>query len=615
MISSILICLAYMAFLAGLCLCAFRLGSGKSTRDILLVNKWNKSVILFFALGGLLLSIHLIIKNNYVYCWDYGTYWTYSYTTMEDVFNDPFQTVNDVYQTVLDSEYNKLLPLYVALPLKAFGYSFARYVVLNYLLFLVPAWIIIASIVWKVLLQQNPRLKDGKKSIVITAIIMLCISTFNAFLYPVLYGFIDVGCLIPAQLSILLFIDYDCFSVKKKQIARDLLIAAMLLMTFLFRRYFAFYIVGYAFALCTFSVYQCLKARKCEGFKYKCRNTVINLLIIGGTSLLVLLLFFNNLVFRILSNNYAEAYSAYNTDFASKCSMTVSLLGSFVLLLASAAVIMCLITRKARKITLFCGISSISTTLSFFYVQKMGAQHIYIIAGQVCVLMILGIWQIVEFVRNKKLKNVVCIVLSLLLVMGSLNCFIKKARPFMSAISGIYSQTYEPLKRSDIKQLQNLVTYANELTAPKKHVYVCASGFVLNESILQRLNAPYDSNALKRRYKASNVDSRDGFSTNFLKADYIIVSDPVQLHMKEGTQEVVRFLSEEVKNQDSPVGRHYSRLDKSFKLDNGVVANVYEKTSEYEQSDLQYLADYYSNRYPGKEEMFADRILSYSSSD
>ena len=88
----------------------------------------------------------------------------------------------------------------------------------------------------------------------------------------------------------------------------------------------------------------------------------------------------------------------------------------------------------------------------------------------------------------------------------------------------------------------------------------------------------------------------------------MVVTNPVELHLPEGTQEVVRFLSEEIKKSDSPIGRHFEKLDRSYLLDDNVTAYIYKKISDFETSDYQYLANYYDSYYPGMEEMFSDRI-------
>lgn len=580
---------------------------GKKKR--FLSNKWYRRILFLFSCLGFLLCLYLILQNHFIYYWDNGGYWTTSYDTMKGLFANPVDTIKSVYQSVLEYDYNYLLPLLISLPLKCFGYTFPKYVMLNYLLFLVPVWIVTVSIIWKTFWRLHLKFKTKKGRYVWFAFIVFLVATFSPFYYAMLRGYIDVACMVPSLLAILLFMDYDALAFDRRQVLRDILISGLLLVAFLFRRYFAYFGVGYGSVLCVYSVYKIIEARGCKEWKRKICNAILNLFLVGGFASSVLLLFFRRLVFRILENNYANQYEAYDASFKVKLKGVITQFGLLTVILAVIAVVLALILKKARKITLFCACSMIATMAAFFHVQSMGMHHIYTIAGEACILMILGIYQIIDLIHKEIYKAVANILIVVILGLGTLNCFFPAIRPVVAYISVLYAQKYDPMQRNDIEQLHNLADFVNGLTdGTDKHVYVCASGSILNASIMDSLDKPYSNGALHNMFRTSDVDLRDGFNTEFLCADYIIVTDPVQLHLKEGTQEVVRFLCEEVQNPDSPVGRHFRRMDQSYPLDNDVTAYVYEKISNFETSDYQYLADYYDNYYPGMGEMFSDRI-------
>lgn len=303
-------------------------------------------------------------------------------------------------------------------------------------------------------------------------------------------------------------------------------------------------------------------------------------------------------------------YTAYDLPLMQKLEGIVTKLGIIVIVLALIAVFLCFFSKKARKLTLFCACAAVVSSICFLKVQQFDRHHIYIIATEFCILMMLGIWQITELLRNRTQKEVAATAFSALLIVGSLNCFVPSTRKFTSPVSGLYSYLYEPHQRNDIHELRSLTSYVNNLTDSQgKHVYVLASSGILNDDLLRALDKPQSNDAFHNSYATAHVDLRDGFNADFLKADYVIITDPVQLHTADGTQEVVRFLDEEVKNQKSPVGKHFTKKSEGFNLDDGVTAYVYEKISEFEEFDLEYIAEHYTNYYPGKEELFEDRIL------
>lgn len=572
-------------------------------------DKWNLRIFLLVSVLGFFFCLYIVLQNQFVYYWDYGGYWTASYNTMNELFQSPMETLKSVYSSILESDYNNILPLVISIPLKCFGYTFSKYVMINYLLFLIPVWGITVSIIWKLVLKYYPDLKKGKKKQGIFIFTVLLVVLFNPFYYAMFYGYIDVACLVPALLAILLFMNYDCLSLDKKQVLRDLLISALLLLTFLFRRYFAFYVVGYGTALLVYSAYKVIQVRESKEWGNKIKNAFLNLFIVGGVATCILLLFFRRLVFRILENNYADQYKAYDAPFITKSRLLIETLGPITLAFVVLAILLSAISRKARKITFFCTTAMIVTIIAFFRVQTMGDQHIYTIAGEVCILMILGIYQILDLIHRDSYKVIVSVFLSIIFGIGFLNCFFPSVRSLVAPIARIYSKNYYPMKRGDMESLHNLADDLNSLTdGTNKYVYICASGSVLNASVMESLDKPYSDSAVHNMYWTADVDLRDGFCSNSLCADYVVVTNPVELHLPKGTQEVVRFLSEEIKKSDSPIGRHFEKLDRSYLLDNNVTAYIYKKISDFETSDYQYLANYYDSYYPGMEEMFSDRI-------
>ncbi len=608
LIGAFIIGLSFMALVAMFFIYSFNYGINRPQKQLPMFDTWNKGILLLFLCLGFLLCLYQVSQNNFVYYWDYGGYWTKSYTTMGTLFRHPLDTVKAVYLSTSE-DYNNILLLLISVPLKIFGYTFVKYVMITYFMFLVPVWIIVTFIVWKNILNDRAEFVMNPMKHKWFAFTVFLVAAFTPFYYAMLHGYIDVACMIPALLAILLFVDYDVLSLNRKQVIRSIMISGLLLTAFLFRRYFAYFGVGYISAMFLYSMYKIIKIRGCSEWKNKFRNAILNLIIVVTVATSILLIFFNRLVLKILKNNYAFQYQAYDADLMTKINAIVTQLGPMPLILAGVAVVLSLISKKARKLTLFCACSMVVTISSFFHVQIMGQQHIYTIAGTVCILMILGIYQIIELLNKQIYKKIMAFVIAVFFGVGTMNCFYPAIRPYVAVISSVYAQTYNPMKRNDIDQLHCIANFLNNLTDESgKHVYVCASGGVLNHSIMESLNKPYASGALHHMYATADVDLRDGFNPDFLKADYIVVTDPVQLHLAEGSQEVVRFLCEEIRKSESPIGRHFKKINKSFPLDNNVTAYIYEKISGFDSSDYEYLADYYDRYYPEHEELFSARI-------
>lgn len=309
-IYAILICILFSGCIYSFFLNSFRFARGSIQSQF--CDKKGLSVLFIFLLFSFFCCIYIIKQNNFVYYWDYGGYWTISYSTMKRLFVHPGTTIKYIYHSILYYDYNALIPLFLILPMKIFGYSFTRYVLFNFLLFLIPVWLLLIFLYEKLLYKNQTFNFDGigiNRSFIV---ILFLLVTFNPFYIAMLYGYLGVICLIPAVLSIFLFIDYNPIIFSKKQIKRDLLISGLLLLTFLFRRYFAYYIVGYGSALTAYSFYKVIEGKKDYDVIKIASYATYNLSIIAVTAFLALFIFFHPLLVHVLFNNYAGQYSAYD---------------------------------------------------------------------------------------------------------------------------------------------------------------------------------------------------------------------------------------------------------------------------------------------------------------
>lgn len=560
-----------------------------------------------FALLGFVFFLFIVLQNRYVYFWDYSTYWKGSYETMQSLYREPFQTLAQVYRSILQDDYNQLLPLFIALPLRLFGYTFVRYTAMNYIFFLVPVWFILLCTVKKI--AQTSGWGTSKSGSLPTVVTLTMLLTFSGFYVATFRGYIDVACLLPASISILLFVDHDPCSFQRKNLVRDVAISINLLLTFLFRRYFAYFVVGYIVAYCGYAVCKIVTAGKTQK-KASAIAAVQNLMVIGGIAMAILLVFFRQLVFRVLATNYAAQYVAYNASMKDKLNALAGSFGQVCLLIALVGVVLGVVFGTQRKMTLFLLIGAVTSCALFFRVQNMGCQHIYIVAVPLFLLTMIGIGGLYALIKNR-VRLLLPGVALLLSVLSFAYGFFPACRATLQPYAKYFVSAYSPLQRNDIPALWELATYLNQISAQDdQSVYVLASGMVLNSSILACLDLPEQENAVHNLFTTADVDLRDGFPVDFLQADIVVTTDPIELHLAEGTQEVVRYLAEQVMDPSSPVGRHFEKLDQVFLLDNGVNVYLYKKTSDFERSDLESIAAYFDTLYPEQKEMFSDRILS-----
>ena len=597
----IITCLFFMTLFYGICFCSLcsdgqykrikKLCSNLSFVDYL--------ILTVIILGALVFVVAWIEQNEYIYYWDSSGYWMRSVNRVSYIFKHSFiDSVKDLRRSINNDSYNCFLPVVIALPLKIIGFTYTKYIFTICLFFFVPMVLLQGLIGIKIL--ESSRLREHK----VFLLIVFLAACFPGNYYAMLNGYIDIGFLIPASIAIFLFIDYDFRNIS---ISRDVSIALMLVFVWISRRYAVYFNVGYVLALAIKATYVMIEDKSIKNIK----KIVINFLIIGGVSIGILLILFKKFFISALLNNFSIEYSAYDAPISKKLASIPLSFGyiSGLSIIISGAV--CLYQKRNVINYLSLLFIGIVETLLFWRIQSMGVHHRMLLNLPIFVtgIMFLNIW--VNEEDNYKInasvftKQIVCIIC----LAASLLNFSKAFVPFASrsGTGKIYSYKYSAKRRGDIATLKKLADKLNTLTSgTKDHVYLLASGAILNSALLANLKLPYSTKAVNNLYRTHNVDLKDGFPSNFIKAKYIVTTDPIQLHLAKG-QHVVSYLAKNINDKTSYIGCHYKQLCE-FELDKHVKAKIHVKISNLTESDLQKIKDYYSNLYPGYESKFADRI-------
>ena len=249
-----------------------------------------------------------------------------------------------------------------------------------------------------------------------------------------------------------------------------------------------------------------------------------------------------------------------------------------------------------------------ATALSFFTVQNMGTQHRYLVLVPLYLFTVAAVFSLVQkaaAVPIRALSALCCAALAA----NFAYAFVPPARAVLSPVRSALCNAYVPLQRNDIDELHALRDYLLEKTAQEeKPVYVLASSAVLNDDIIRCLDLPNSLLALPTLLLTNHVDLRDGFPLSFFSAEVVVTTDPIQTHLSDGTQEVVRYLAQQVQDSDSTIGQHFRRDERTFNLGNGVTVYIYDLVSPWLISDLDPLREYFAGLYPDAPDLFADRL-------
>lgn len=575
---------------------ALHLSSAKKTWK--LISFREKILSLLFSLAYIVVIFNLISREKFIYYWDYGSYWVSSLYFLNILVNTPLEALRLLYISINTNEYNLLISSFTAVPIKLFGSSYLSYVLVNTCLFICPC-VFVLSLLLKELISILKVKMIGFHWII------LFVLSFSMFTLPTLYGYADAcGLLVITVCLYLTFhTDWSKFSYKN-----DILISILLLMLMILRRYFAYWVVGYVVALITYGLYKLwIEEDKKRFFKRFSQNIIF----IGLISSTLLLSVFNGFFRKSFFNNYKDAYAGYDSsNLAYKYLQLFAYLGIILTILLIIGLVYVFLKKSEKSVITFMIINIIVSTLSFYQVQDMGIHHYYIIAVPLCILIFTGIISLYNMLTKYKVKirvSVLFITIGLIFINSVYGFTAIKIFNISPPIT-TYAY-YSPRVRSDMEQIYSLRSQLKDITPKSESIYVLASSGVLNADIIAKSSLPSFDTGLNIA-NVSQVDLRDGFSTNFFDSDCVVVCTPIQCHLDPSDQEVIRTLAKETLDSSSPIGKHFTKVSE-YTLDDGVKAIVLKKCDTFTSPDITYLQNIYNNIYPDYPELFNDKFEDY----
>ncbi len=573
---------------------ALKKGNALSEIKALTRIDWIFSFFILFGVTGIICI--LIKQNHFIYYWDYGREWTTAISVSHDLFETPLGALKGIYHSINEQDYNRFMPILIALPLRLLGNSFARYVVINQFFYMCPALFLISLLTYKILRKfQINRSKFWN--------ILLFIGATPIIYYVLLDGFMDPPILLLISGVLMLSLDFDFCRI---DVSRCVLIAIGLLLLVLFRRHFAYWVVGYVFSVLFVAIYQF--ANNKEERKKIFINYVIDMFVIGGISLAVLLTAFNRFLMRSVFNNFYYAYKAYDVSYADKFGRILIVFGWGILFMTIVlAPLMCRFYKGLVAVVAMYFINVILATFLLWRELQMNWHQYYLIVIQVMIMACIGLFGLAE--RLEKKEGIILTTVGIAWGMSSMIiCYV----PVFNGVNicNLFSTRYYEAKvRNDLEDVNSLIDCVNSLANESngKWAYVVSSSQILNSDTLKKARLPLNNNPVPHLYDTKNVDLRDGFPVELFGTDVVIVGEPKQIHTPEETQQIITYFTELILDSDSYLGRHYDFVDR-FKLDNGVIANVYIRNSHYDREDYEKLQQHFDEIYGDYPELFHDLI-------
>ncbi len=540
--------------------------------------------LITISVGILMINLFIInyMKNeNTLYFWDYVAYWDMSITNMHIIDNSsPSVVFSNLINSINSDSYN-IFPTYLIYPfLKLFGITRISFILGILNLFLIPS-VFLLALISKQSIQEISKFSKLRIDIIFVILLL-----FPPLITPMLRGYLDIVGLIPACLILLKLMNHD---FKKIDILSSILLSFLIVLVLFTRRWYAFFIVSLCVSYLMIYTAKVIKNRSLT--THSAIKILLNWLIIAVCLLIILAIFFRPFLRMSGGVDYSYIYSAYR--FGSLSNEIMSMV-YYVGILTCIFICIGVFKGGANWFSLIMLLQAPLQFFLFWRIESFGQQHYYIFMPCIAYFMILGINTIIQ--SYKKLNCPLLIIILSLILLQFYNSFVRPI--FISIDRNILSQSIRYSNtRLDVYHIRELADYLNSLHS---NSYILASSNVtINDDILRHVNMPGKNNAVPNLLFTHSVDLSDGFPYEFMNTKYVVVADPVQLHLGEKNQRVVWFFANNILAQSS-FGQNYKLL-KVFSIDNNIKINVYEKEKCFTGEQLEYITNSFRNYYPNDE--------------
>lgn len=549
--------------------------------------------ILAVAVIGTGFIVFMINSQQTIHFWDSLETWEPTVECANMTFADPHQALKDLRASINHSDYNKFLSMLMALPMYIFGKSFLCYELYVWLMFGLPGIFIAAATFRNVL--------DGAGVKVPCSAIMAIVMLLPTLEIPIFLGYANISILLPCSILLAMLLSLD-----KAQLQRDRLIYIAALCVFaVFQARTAVYMILGLFL--GYTVYLIISSTQERSLQRDLVMLVKKFLYIGAFGLIMTLPLFFTFIKHALTYDIGTAYVGYQRGlaFPERILFHAEYLGLIIYALFVIGAAISFANKKFFPFAAFLLTWALVPAILICRVQIMDRQHFYTIILPLAIFIVM----LISFVLSKKK-----------LVGAALVCVL--AFNFCQAFSAtfnvpkLFQFAYPMPVRHDIDDLKKFVDYLNQLTkGTDKKIYLLASGPYYNGHVLTKIYFPENENALPSLMNTADVDAKDGFAPHFFDADYILVTNPIQLHLQAEDQSIVVMPAKWLENP-SPLSKHFKKIkEQSFSLGGNGVASVtfelYEKISPLEKADIDFVEEFFAGKYPDKDDLFKNRFEHY----
>ncbi len=519
------------------------------------------------------------------YWWDYGGYYHWSVKIAGNLQTSPGETIKTFWDS-LDKDYSQL-PLLPAIAfILMFGESRLVYVLAVALVYFLPFCLMLGAIATQ-LLAYYPRRH------VFWSTIAIAILTPVAWA-PMFRGFPDTGA---AFLVAAAWFFYFRGKLATENSLSETIFTSMvpagicLGFAMLFRRHFAYDIVTLVAAISINAAIELFSnwRQSRQQTKQNFYRQATQILAVGLSAILPIVVLAGNFVKRILESNYRDLYVSYSLPLSDSLFHYTTAYGWGIVILAVLGWYGGMVTKRlqpvvARILAIAFAIGILEWAVYLRYDNIQYTLHLtpYIIFGLAACFW--TAWPILPRISHRVFVGIATIFVTINAMVGFFPVVDNPtATPLGVAthrwLHPLFSATHAPIRRRDMDEIAKLVRFLRDRTSSKDAIYVAASSHVFNRSLLHNAEvAIYGRDGTQLQVPhIPQVDSRDVFTGKELfNADVVLIVKPIQYHLLPSEQDVVRVVVEAF-TENWEFSQDFRQLSPRFFLQNGATVQVYQR--------------------------------------
>jgi len=538
---------------------------------------------LVFCLGVALIYVKL---EQPIYIWDFKGYWIMFMDWGKQFLESPVHGLKALLEGIRANDYNPL-PAVLLFPFYClFGGGRSAYISALVLLYLYPVALMT--------LYLFNRLVPGElreRSAVSGPAFFAAAFLFIPFWGPTLRGLPDIIGMMPVILAFLLVFSAD---FTRKPVYRQAVILGFLLWApFLLRRWYAYTIVSLYLTLPGFNYFLHQSRHDPVDRLGALKNLAANFFIAGITSVAGALVFQGALIKRILKTDYSHIYSAYHGISGYSLWGLCVYNGLLTLVFIGWGLWFCL--THARRTLVIASFICANLVISFFLftrTQTPGIHHLIPFSFWILLLFLFGLYGIRSSLRKSGYQTLFDFLFSI----GIGLVFLTSLFGGMLSFSGnfLLPAHCHPQRLKHIGNYYEMVGVLERLTANGEKFSVISSSKNLTGDLISTLSGrKLDS----RLVHSSQVDLRDKIFLPTFTTRYLLLADPVQVHLAPEGQRVITIPASLILD-GRLIGQAYRKLDYDFLLDEDVHAYVYEKIRPFTREEVAGFLQLFYRFYP-----------------